>query len=134
MESTHIATLQIPGIIYLAKYIHTLTKMQTAPLISLGVLCDDGFTITLYKQKVEEIIKGARNKKTGMWEVPLGPQQLENLVNNILAKTSKPEIAQYLHAALFSPKTESLLNAIKQGFLKIWPGLTEKLIKKQRKK
>ena len=46
----------------------------------------------------EEISKGTINKKTRMWEVPLGTQQSENLVN-ILAKKSKPELAQYLHAA-----------------------------------
>ena len=78
----------------------------------------------------EEIIKGTRNNKTGMWEVPLGPQKSENVVNNIPAQTSKLELAKYLHAALFNPTTESLLKAIKQRFLKTWPGLTEKLIKK----
>ena len=72
----------------------------------------------------EEIIKGTRNKKTGMWEVPLGAQQSENVVNNILVQNSKPELAQYLHAALFSPDTASLLKAILQGFLKTFPGLT----------
>ena len=56
----------------------------------------------------------------------LGPQQSETLVNNIMVKTSKPELAQYLHSALFSPTTESLLKAIKQGFLKTCLGLTEK--------
>ena len=50
MESTHIATLQLPGLSKLARQIRILPKMQTAPLISLGVLCDDGCTITLYKQ------------------------------------------------------------------------------------
>ena len=65
-----------------------------------------------------------------MWEVPLGPQQSENVVNNIMAQTSKPKLAQYLYEAIFSPTTEILLKAIKQGFLKTWPGLTEKLIKR----
>ena len=72
----------------------------------------------------EEVIKWTRNKNTGMWEEPLGPQQSENMVNTILAQTSKPELSQYLHAALFTPTTAILLNAIKQGFLKTWPGLT----------
>ena len=62
--------------------------------------------------------------------MPLGPQQSENLVNNILAQTSKTELAQYLHAALFRPTKEIILKEIKPGFLKTWPGLTEKLIKK----
>ena len=45
MELTHIATLQLLGISKLAIQIHILTQMQ-----KLGVLCDDGFTITLDKQ------------------------------------------------------------------------------------
>ena len=32
-----------------------------------------------------------------MWEVPLGTQQSENVVHNILVQTSKTELAQYLH-------------------------------------
>ena len=75
------------------------------------------------------IIKGTRNKNTVMWEVPLGPQQSKNVVNKILAKHSKPELSKYLHAALFSPTISSVLKAIKQGLLKTWPGITEKLIK-----
>ena len=136
MESTHIETLQLLGISKLARQINIFQKMQKSPLISLGGLCDYGCTIKIYKQEMfiykngEEIIKGTRNKKTGMWEVPLGTQQSENVVNNILAQTSKLELAKYLHAALFSPTTASLLKEIKQVFLKTWPGLTEKLIKK----
>ena len=65
-----------------------------------------------------------------MWEVPLGPQQSENVVNNILEKTSKPELAKYLHAALFGPTTASLIKTTKQVFLKTWPVIIEKLIKK----
>ena len=70
MESTHIATLQLPGISKIVIQIHILPKMQTAPSISLGFLCDYGCTITLDKLTIsihnngEEIIKGTINKKT----------------------------------------------------------------------
>ena len=70
MELTHIATLQLPGLSRLARQIHIFPKMQTSPLILLGVLCDYGCTITLDKQEIsiqnngEEIIKGIINKKT----------------------------------------------------------------------
>ena len=50
MEYTHIATLQLPGLIKQARQIHIFPKMQTAPLISLGFLCDGGYTITLDKK------------------------------------------------------------------------------------
>ena len=109
--------------------------MKTDPIISLGVLCDYGCTITLDKQDMsvhkngQEIIKGTRNNKTGMWEVPLENQQSETETNKILEQSSKPELSQYLHAALYIPTKTSLLKDIKQGFLKTWPGLTKKLIK-----
>ena len=73
MDSSHIATLQLSGLRNQARQIHIFPKIKTAPLISLGVLCDDRFTITLDKQEMsgqkneQEIIKGARNKKTVMW-------------------------------------------------------------------
>ena len=64
-----------------------------------------------------------------MWEVPLETQQSEFVVKNIMAQTTKPELVQYHHAALFIPTLESLLKAIKQGFLKTLSGLTENIIK-----
>ena len=48
-ESKNIVTLQLPGLSRLTRQIHILPKMQIAPLISLGVLFDDGCTITLDK-------------------------------------------------------------------------------------
>ena len=52
MESTHIATLQIPGISKQAGQIYMFKRIQIDPLISLVVLCDDGCKITLYKQEM----------------------------------------------------------------------------------
>ena len=50
MEPSRIATLQLPGLRKQARQIHIFPKMKTDPLISLGVLCDDGKNITLDKQ------------------------------------------------------------------------------------
>ena len=50
MESSHIATLQLPVIRKQSRQIHIEPKMKTDPLISLGVLCDDECTITLENQ------------------------------------------------------------------------------------
>ena len=50
MESSHVAKLQLPGLRKKAIQIHIFPKMRTAPLILLGVLCDDKCTITLYQQ------------------------------------------------------------------------------------
>ena len=69
-----------------------------------------------------------------MGEVTLEIQQSEAVTNNILDRKTKPELAQYLHVALFRPATARLLKEIKQGFLEIWPGLTENLINNDIKK
>ena len=140
MDSSQITTIQLSGISNQARKNQILPKMKISPLISLEVLCDDGLPITQDKQEIsvhkngKEIIKGTRNKKTGMWEVPLDTQQPEAAINSILAQTSKPELAQYLHAEILRPTTASLIKAIKQGFLKTWPGLTRKLIKRHLEK
>ena len=65
-----------------------------------------------------------------MWGISLQTQQSEAVTNNIMDQTTKSELAQYLHAVLFSLTTSILLKAIKQGLLKTWTGLTENLIKK----
>ena len=52
MQSTHIATLQLPGLSNIARQIQIFPKIQKAPLIPLGVLCDNGYTITLDKQEM----------------------------------------------------------------------------------
>ena len=48
------------------------------------------------------ILKGNSNKQTVMWEFPLETQKSEIVANKILAHTTKPELAQYLYATLFS--------------------------------
>ena len=62
-----------------------------------------------------------------MLEVTLETQQSEAGTNNILSQKYKPELAHYLPSSLFILTTSSLLKAIKQVFLMIWPGLMEKL-------
>ena len=69
-----------------------------------------------------------------MWEVPLETQQPAAVINNIMAQTSKPELAQYLHTSLLISTTASLIKAKKQDLLETWPVLTEKLIKRHMEK
>ena len=73
MDSSHIATLQLPGLSKQDMQIHFFPQIKTPLLISLGLLCYDVCTITIYKQDMsvpkngQEIIKGTRNKQTEMW-------------------------------------------------------------------
>ena len=97
----------------------------------LGEICDDGCTITLEQQNtavqnnIQKKLRGTRNKQTGMWEVTLLTKQSKPTVNNILAQTTKPELAKYFHAAIFTPTKISLLKAIMKGLPNTWPVITE---------
>jgi len=53
-------------------------------------------------------------------------------VNAILKidKTSRKDLALYLHACAYSPRKSTFLEAIKKGLFTTWPGLTYDLIKK----
>ena len=129
MESTNIETLQITVLSNQASETDPhFPKNADIPMNFIGdfmLLWMHHHTIPKKIQKNgEEIIKGDIKQKTGMWEVPQGPQQSKNLVNNILAQTSKLELDQYLHTSIFRTTTASLLKVIKQAFLKIWLGLT----------
>ena len=46
-----------------------------------------------------------------------------------MSQITKPELSKYLHAEIFIPTTASPPNAIKQGLMKTWPGITENFIK-----
>ena len=102
--------------------------MKTAPLISLGVLCNYVCTIKIDKKDIpvhkngQEIIKCTRNKQIRMWEVLLKTKQSEAVENKNLDHTTKPELSQYLHAALFRPTAAIILKETKKGFLKTCPG------------
>ena len=69
-----------------------------------------------------------------MWEGTLETQQSESVTNKIMSQTTKPELAQYLHASLFVPTTASLLKAMKNKFMKTMPGIIEKIVKKHLEK
>ena len=50
MDSSHTATLYLPGLRKQVKQIQIYPKVKTSPLISLEVLYDDGRNIEIYKQ------------------------------------------------------------------------------------
>ena len=65
--------LPIAGLSMVARKIHIFIEMKKDPLISVGVLCDDGYTIMIKKQTMEVKIIGQKTEKeteathTEMW-------------------------------------------------------------------
>ena len=121
-----------------------------SPLISKGQLCDDNCIVHVDKHKIKVsknnklILRGHRSKSgDGLWDnpiptppsrryqppsIPQFPRQSSNVV--LRHDKSRSDLAQYLHAALFSPTQATLLRAIKSNFLISFPNLTAKLIEK----
>jgi len=91
-----------------------------------------------------EVLRGPRDKHTGLWtvELPLAKttvasanavkdeQPILHANDVIRAKTTRSDLAKYHYESLGSPAQSTLLPAKKNGFLKTFPGLTEELIKK----
>jgi hypothetical protein len=59
------------------------------------------------------------------------PQQ--DVANNVYELRNTGALVNYLHKSLFSPTKSALLQAVKNGHLVTWPGLTEKAINKHLK-
>jgi hypothetical protein len=73
---------------------------------------------------------------TGIWRINLKQdnQQIHQPVeNNVYELRNTGALVHYLHKALFTPKKSSLVQAVKNGHLVTWPGLTEDAIHKHLK-
>ena len=110
-----------------------LPGLQNTSLLSLGQLCDDDCTIALSKSDMKVyknnnlILKGIRNITDGLWDVQITPRKLPPMTEevNVMIRLdgAKMDLANYLHASLFSPMPSTLHKAIKNKHLITWPGI-----------
>jgi hypothetical protein len=117
--------------------------MANHSLLSVGQLCDEGYivtfkqiTITICDSGNSQILSGPRDLNTGLWRINL--KQTNNhipepIANNVYELRNTGSLVHYLHKALFSPMKSALLQAVKDGQLITWPGLTEDAINKHLK-
>jgi hypothetical protein len=72
---------------------------------------------------------------TGLWRINLRKehQHPQLTANNVYELCNTGAKVNYLHKAMFSPTKSALLQAVKNGHLVSWPGLTKKEIKKHLK-
>jgi hypothetical protein len=93
-------------------------------------------SVTICDPQEFQILSGARDLDTGLWRINLTKdnQQLQQSVaNNVYELRNTGPLVHYLHKALFSPTKSALLQAVKNGHLVTWPGLTEEAILKHLK-
>jgi hypothetical protein len=73
---------------------------------------------------------------TGLWRINLRHEHQKHsagVANNVYELRNTGALVNYLHKAMFSPTKSALLQAVKNGHLITWPGLTEQAINKHLK-
>jgi hypothetical protein len=93
-------------------------------------------SVTICHSEKSQILSGPRDLNTGLWRINL--KQTNNhipepIANNVYELRDTGALVHYLHKALLSPTKSAMLQAVKDGHLIAWPGLTEDAINKHLK-
>jgi hypothetical protein len=143
MEFSHTAELDIPELNAAASKAHVFPGMSNHSLVSVGQLCNECYIVTFKNASVAvcnsqefQILSGPRDLDTGLWRINLrqdNQQMHQPVANNVYELRNTGALVHYLHKSLFSPTKSALLQAVKNGRLITWPGLTEDAIHKHLK-
>jgi hypothetical protein len=143
MESSHTADLDIPELNDAASEAHVFPVMAHHSLLSVGQLCGNGYIVTFWRDTVticnsesSKLLNGPRDVNTGLWRINLKQtnKPIPNpIANDVYELRNTGGLVHYLHKSLFSPTKSAMLQAIKDGHLITWPGLTEDAINKHLK-
>jgi hypothetical protein len=133
IQSSHTCNLLLTDLPPQARQAHILPG-----LISVGQLCDNGYSVTFTQDQVTVskngkcVMYGSRDPKSRLWRVYLKKRFETNQVqcNNAHDNNNQKHLINYLHAACFSPVKSTWIKAIKNGNFSSWPGLTEHAVEK----
>jgi hypothetical protein len=92
--------------------------------------------VTICDSEKAQILTGPRDLNTGLWRIKLKQTNIhvpETIANNVYELCNTGSLVHYLHKSLFSPTKSAMLQAVKDGHLITWPGLTEDAINKHLK-
>jgi hypothetical protein len=79
ITSTHTATLNMPSLPHTARQTHILPGLAQHLLLSVGQMCDSGYSVTFTATEVtvsngeSTILTGLRDKESILWCAPLEP-------------------------------------------------------------
>jgi hypothetical protein len=114
ITSTHTSTLNIPSLPHASRQAHILPGLAQHSLLSVGQMCDSGFSVTLTASNVtvtngeSTILTGLWDKESSLWRAPLDPTPplnvgQEHYAHNVYEKTSIQDTITYLHACCLAP-------------------------------
>jgi hypothetical protein len=143
IESSHTVDLDIPELNASASKAHIFPGMAHHSFLSVGQFCDEGYivtfqqdTVTICNSESSKLLSGPRDETTGLWRINLKQTNKhipDPIANNVYELRNTGALGHYLHKALFSPTKAAMLQAVKDGHLITWPGLTEDAINKHLK-
>jgi hypothetical protein len=127
MESTHTAALDIPELNKAASIEHVYPGMANNSLLSVGHICNEGYTVTfriesvtIYNSQGIQILRGAPDLDTGLWRINLRKkhqQPQQEVENNVHELFNTGALFNYLQKSMFSPTKSALLQAVKNSEL-----------------
>jgi hypothetical protein len=107
-------------------------------LLTVFQLCDEGYivtfrkdTVTIWNSKNSKLLRGPRDETTVLCLINLKSTNKhipDPIANNVYYLHNTGALIHYLRKALFSPTKGAMLQAVKDGHLITWPGLTEDAI------
>ena len=153
--STHICDISIPGLPMILMG-HIVPGLSMASLMGIRVLCKAGCEVTFTNTKCEVkyndkvILNGIKDPTTDLWTLPITPTAISTMRNQHVGKDqldhknplhvdwaafthsirTRTNAVKFAHQSLCNPKISSLMKAMKKGFLKGCPNLSEELVTK----
>jgi hypothetical protein len=116
MDSTHTESLDIPELSATAAVAHVFPAMANKSLLSVGQLCNEGYSVTFTIDNVtifnnigKEILKGNRDLDTGSWRINLRKEIKHNNIaseNNVYELRNTEGLVNYLHKAVKLPQPQ----------------------------
>ena len=145
MQAAHTALLPFPQLSLDACRGNIFPGLKNLALISIGQLCDDGFSaafskdhLTLVKQDIT--ITGKRDTRNVLYYIYLNTCSQHTVRNTLSIHTTyahsaykmstKLYLVRYLHRDAFSPVISTWTKAIDTGYYTTWPGLNSQLVSK----
>ena len=155
VHSTHICDISIPGLPMILTG-HIVPGLSMASLMGIRVLCKAGCKVIFTDMKCEvrcknkDILNGIKDPTTDLWTLPITPMAINETGCHDLGKDqcnqknphpfawaafphsvrTRANAVKFSHQSLCNPTISSLMKALKKGFLKGCPDLSEELVTK----
>jgi hypothetical protein len=94
--------------------------MDNHSFLAVGQLFKKGYNVTFrinavatYTSAGKPILKGKRDFNTGLWRINLRhetPQHTMSVASNVYELLNTGELVNYLHKAMFSPTTRTVIS------------------------